>query len=689
MEHRSEVTADHDSENDGQLFDEKMSCSSCKLQRAKDNEEMKRLKLENKQLKDELAQYQGMTSSGCPNACPIQAPNGNNSMDGLLGERWCGQNEETGAMKGSSEMSKKNDSTQMKSVLFPDSTSPGCKQEDLIKFGDETQCKPSASGAASDCKRPEADPKALAGGYDDFKYGESCPLSELKTEPRCHMQLDKLSFSASHTVLVDVVRFYKDGSLIPKAGRNVWDNLSVKMPYAEECTLTKHGILLQAKKQSRWEDIEKYLQRLVKTSSLTTADVEKTIKKYNPKYKDEWSFDALHRFFESIPPKEKETYTRTLRRMAELALKLPRNCQKNVPLLRHGQNHSITVSQMQIACLLANAFYCTFPHRNATHPGAEYANYPTINFHSLFGRWSERKMQKFKAIFNYFEVMTGEERQVPRGLVTFTRRYIPDHEFPRWRSRNDTLTKLHISSKGTIEKDGQGMLQVDFACSMVGGGVLASGLVQEEILFLINPELIVARLFTEKLGDTECLKITGSQRYSDYFGYSDDFTCLGHHKDETSRDEWWRRYRQIVAIDALNFKNPREQFNMKKVTRELNKAYCGFMGETNTHPDYYPAIATGNWGCGAFGGDPRLKALIQMMAAAVTRRDMAYFTFDDSHLELDLRKIHHFLTTHKVTVGRLYNTLENFCSALYSNEAKTSDLYSFIMKSVKETTSRH
>lgn len=40
--------------------------------------------------------------------------------------------------------------------------------------------------------------------------------------------------------------------------------------------------------------------------------------------------------------------------------------------------------------------------------------------------------------------------------------------------------------------------------------MLKSGLVQEEILFLMSPELIVARLFTEKLADNECLKITGS-----------------------------------------------------------------------------------------------------------------------------------------------------------------------------------
>ena len=38
-----------------------------------------------------------------------------------------------------------------------------------------------------------------------------------------------------------------------------------------------------------------------------------------------------------------------------------------------------------------------------------------------------------------------------------------------------------------------GMLEVDFANAYVGGGVLAHGCVQEEIRFLICPELIVSR----------------------------------------------------------------------------------------------------------------------------------------------------------------------------------------------------
>lgn len=48
----------------------------------------------------------------------------------------------------------------------------------------------------------------------------------------------------------------------------------------------------------------------------------------------------------------------------------------------------------------------------------------------------------------------------------------------------------------------------------MGGGVTSSGLVQEEIRFLINPELIVSRLFTEVLEDDDCLIITGQWKNS-------------------------------------------------------------------------------------------------------------------------------------------------------------------------------
>lgn len=66
----------------------------------------------------------------------------------------------------------------------------------------------------------------------------------------------------------------------------------------------------------------------------------------------------------------------------------------------------------------------------------------------------------------------------------------------------------------------------------------------------------------------------------------------------------------------------------------------------------YGNIATGNWGCGAFKGDPRFKFLIQLMAASVNKKNVAYFTFGDIKLRDDLYAMYNFIKTNKVTVGK-------------------------------------
>jgi len=94
------------------------------------------------------------------------------------------------------------------------------------------------------------------------------------------------------------------------------------------------------------------------------------------------------------------------------------------------------------------------------------------------------------------------------------------------------------------------MLHVDFANKYVGGGMLGSGCVQEEILFMLCPELIVSRLLTEVLDDHETLVVNGHQRFSDHVGYASSFRWVGDHVDSTECDAWGRHLTQLVAMDA-------------------------------------------------------------------------------------------------------------------------------------------
>lgn len=49
-------------------------------------------------------------------------------------------------------------------------------------------------------------------------------------------------------------------------------------------------------------------------------------------------------------------------------------------LLVRQRRHSLSLSQSQIARLLANAFLCTYPRRNTQKKQSEFASYPDINF---------------------------------------------------------------------------------------------------------------------------------------------------------------------------------------------------------------------------------------------------------------------------------------------------------------------
>lgn len=516
------------------------------------------------------------------------------------------------------------------------------------------------------------------GGKRDAEVGSPCCVDrqEFGTSEHRPVTEPALIPTRDHSILVEVAGV-PSGTIVPfsfHAPEKVWNSTKVKMPFS---TFSKQTVAIPGQQRGeevdRWDVIREALNR---PHFNTANDLESAIKRYNPKYSNVWRFVGLCRHVDQMQPADQQYLLGILLpQVAKLALQAPHLCQKPVPLLTVGMRHALTMSQEQCACLLANAFFCTFPHRNSPLHRSEFFNYPTINFSRLFESPSPRTSEKLKAIFCYFKSVV--ENTVPNGLITFQRCGL-SHSI-EWRRSQCKVTQLHLSSVGTIEDDGRGMLQVDFAAPLVGGGVLGHGLVQEEIRFLINPELIVARLFTERLADTECLIVTGAQRYSEYTGYSDTFHWARAHLDSTPRDSWLRRCTDIVAMDAVKFDNPLDQYSPHYLERELVKAFCGF--SCRVIPDQHrKAIATGNWGCGAFKGDVKLKALIQILAAAQAHRDVTYFTFGSNDSTRDIRTMHRFLKERNVTVGQVYSILEKFWSSMDFTRSTRPDLYEFMQR---------
>ncbi|GER27934.1 poly(ADP-ribose) glycohydrolase [Striga asiatica] len=388
---------------------------------------------------------------------------------------------------------------------------------------------------------------------------------------------------------------------------------------------------------------------------------------------------GLSLFFDTLMSKdESETWFRdVIPRLADLLLKLPalleahyqnaavtNGMETGLKLLEAQQPGIVILSQELIAALLACALFCLFP---TTGRGEKHLR--SINFDKLFLCLHERNRanqeNKIKCIVHYFERVC---KNMPAGNVSFERKVLPLRNsspsnivYPEadfWINSTISLCRLEVHIPGLIEDQPTEALEVDFANRYIGGGVLRRGCVQEEIRFVTNPELITSMLFLPMMADNEAIEIIGSERFSNYTGYSSSFRFSGDHEDEKGIDKLRRRKTRIIAIDAL--RRPGEaQYTPECLLREINKSFCGFFNSFEGEGEEI-GVATGNWGCGAFGGDPQVKAVIQWLAASQAKRPFVlYYTFGLEQLE-KLEMVVQWIVSQKWSVGEVWSKLVEY-----------------------------
>ena len=235
-----------------------------------------------------------------------------------------------------------------------------------------------------------------------------------------------------------------------------------------------------------------------------------------------------------------------------------------------------------------------------------------------------------------------------------------------WKFSPKPMTKVKTLDKGKIEEYIKNTIQLDFANKFLGGGVLNTGMVQEEIRFCINPELMPSMILFDALRNNEAAIIIGTEQYSTYTGYGDKCKYDDNFNDPSEclieKDKEIYRDIVILAIDARKYFEPDKQFIKDEVMRELNKAYIGFNGDGRyPEKENKRAVVTGKWGCGAYNGDCELKFVLQWLAASESGREMIFTKYGDERLkdaEFFVEKLK------KQTVGEVMQNLMRTCESI-------------------------
>ncbi|XP_066364524.1 poly(ADP-ribose) glycohydrolase 1-like [Miscanthus floridulus] len=412
--------------------------------------------------------------------------------------------------------------------------------------------------------------------------------------------------------------------------------------------------------------------------------------------------DGLALFFDDLLSRAQARgwFSEVVPNLARLLLRLPILLEDHYAKAGHGASGLrvlasqdvglVLLSQEFVAALLTCALFCLFPTA-----GRDQACLPTINFDGLFTALihrSQSQEQKVRCLVHYFERVTDS---TPTGFVSFERKVLPRRglsdgipypDIHAWLASSAPLCQFRVFSSGFIEDEEQEALQVDFANKYLGGGALSRGCVQEEIRFMINPELIVGMLFMASMEDNEAIEIFGAERFSQYMGYGSSFRFVGDYLDTKPFDSMGRRRTRIVAIDALDCP-AWLHYESGCLLREVNKAFCGFFDQSkhqlyvklfqdshnkgnfpSINSNEYIGVSTGNWGCGAFGGNPEIKSMIQWIAASQALRPFVnYYTFEDASLER-LEEVIQWILRHGWTVGELWHMLIEYSSQRLKGE---------------------
>ena len=163
---------------------------------------------------------------------------------------------------------------------------------------------------------------------------------------------------------------------------------------------------------------------------------------------------------------------------------------------------------------------------------------------------------------------------------------------------------------------------------------------QEEVNVGESPEACPAVLITPTLADREVLVMRGAEAMISISGYGRDI-CLEEVLEwspgqRLQASTWMNRtmlFTDALELDLCEVDNEGDlvEFIPANIERELIKAQMAFSSGAYSH------VASGFWGCRAFGGNPDVKSVMQWCAASMARTRLNFVCSGPEQCTLGIR----------------------------------------------------
>ena len=330
------------------------------------------------------------------------------------------------------------------------------------------------------------------------------------------------------------------------------------------------------------------------------------------------------KFFEELEksfPEDGKKFLKVYNNISKLVLDIDKFFPNGeIEILKTSTTNKIILTRLKVALLFILGFFDIFqPYIKIMNINREY------DFEPVFDPEYGPSFAKGRSFINYMTVIgkwLEENNPILNEKITYLRenKQVDIENFKNIQK----LCDIQIIEQGSMFNT-EAKFCIDFANKYIGGGALSGGCVQEEILFAVEPEAIVSMFLMEVMDDNDAIRIDNLIQYSNYSGYAFSFK----YEESAIKDEQNLIRHNIIAIDAVcSYSGGVDKESIK---RDLIKAYVGFNLINFDDKDVAKmpkTISSGNWGCGAFGGDYELKFIQQWLAATYAGVEkLYYYTF--------------------------------------------------------------